>query len=54
MAEITDDQVVLLERTLQTNKEVIAENKKLQDQLKSRDGEHNKVLRDVLKEVLES
>ena len=27
MAEITDDQAVLLERTLQTNKKVIAENK---------------------------
>ena len=27
MAEITDDQAVLLERALQTNKEVIAENK---------------------------
>ena len=53
MAEITDDQVVLLERTLQTNKEVIAENKKLQDELKSRDEEHNKVLHDVLKELRE-
>jgi len=51
MAEITDDQAVLLERTLQTNKEVIAENKKLQDELKSRDEEHNKVLHDVLKEL---
>ena len=27
MAEITDDQAVLLERALQTNKKVIAENK---------------------------
>ena len=27
MAEVTDDQAVLLERTLQTNKKVIAENK---------------------------
>ena len=55
MAEITDDHVVFLERTLQTNKGVIAVNKKLQDQLKSRDEEHNKVLRDVhvLKELQE-
>lgn len=49
MAEITDDQAVVLERTLQTNKEVIAEN----DELKSRDEEHNKVLHDVLKELQE-
>ena len=53
MAGITDDQAVLLERTLQTNKEVIAENKKLQDEIKSRDEKHNKVLHDVLKELQE-
>ena len=53
MTEITDDQAILLERTLQTNKEVIAENRKLQDELKSRDEEHNQVLHDVLKELQE-
>ena len=53
MTEITDDQAILLERTLQTNKEVIAENRKLQDELNSRDEENNQVLHDVLKELQE-
>ena len=53
MAEITDDQAILLERALQTNKEVIAENRKLQDKIKSRDEEHNQVLHNVLKELQE-
>ena len=53
MAEITDDHVILLERTLQTNKDVIAENRKLQDELKSRDEEHNQVLHNVLKDLQE-
>ena len=53
MAEITDDHVILLERTLQTNKDVIAENRKLQDELKLRDEEHNQVLHNVLKDLQE-
>ena len=51
MAEISDDRVVLLEETLQTNRDVIAENQRLREQLHSRDEENRKVLQDVLKEL---
>ena len=51
MAEISDERVLLLERTLQKNKEVIEENQKLRDELKERGEEHNKVLSEVLNKL---
>jgi len=51
MAEISDERVLLLERTLQKNKEVIEENQKLRDELKARGEEHNKVLSEVLNKL---
>ena len=51
MAEISDERVLLLERTLQKNKEVIEENQKLRDELKARGEEHNKVLGEVLNKL---
>lgn len=51
MAEISDDHIVLLEETLQTNRDVIAENQRLHEQLYLRDEENRKVLQDVLKEL---
>ena len=50
-AIINDDRVVFLEETLQTNRNVIAENQQLREQLNSMDEEHRKVLQDVLKEL---
>ena len=51
MERITDDHVVLLEETLAKNREVISENKKLREELKQRDEENGKVLRDLLNTV---
>ena len=51
MANFGDDHVVLLEETVQANKDAITENKKLRDELKARDEEHRKVLGEVLKEL---
>ena len=52
MAEvITNERIVLLENTLQANKEVIAENEKLRQHLKTKEEEHNQLLFDVLKEL---
>ena len=51
MAEISDERVLLLERTLQKNKEVIEENQKQGDKLKARGEEHNKVLSEVLNKL---
>ena len=48
---ITDDHVVLLEQTLQKNQEMIAENQKLHEEMKAKDEECNKVLREVLTEL---
>ena len=45
---INNDRVVFLEETLQTNRNVIAENQQLREQLNSMDEEHRKVLQDVL------
>lgn len=51
MAEITDDHVVLLEETLQKNRDVLTENEKLQAELKAREESHSRVLQEVLKEL---
>ena len=51
MADFSDDHVVLLERTVQANKDTIAENQKLREELKARDEDHQKVLGEVLKEL---
>ena len=48
---ITDEHVVLLEQTLQKNQEMIAENQKLREEMKAKDEENNKVLREVLTEL---
>lgn len=48
---ITDDLVVLLEKTLQKNEEMITENQKLREEMKAKDEEHNRVLREVLNEL---
>ena len=50
-AVINDDRVVLLEQTLETNKNVIVENQQLREEMKARDEDHSKVLQDVLKEL---
>ena len=48
---ITDDHVVLLEKTRQKNQEMITENQKLGEEMKAKDEEHNRVLREVLNEL---
>ena len=51
MERITDDHVILLEQTLAKNREVISENQKLREELKQRDEENGRVLRDLLNTV---
>ena len=53
MAEITDEQVVLLEKSVQANRDALEENRKLREEIKAREDEHQKVLSDVLKELRE-
>ena len=49
MAEtLSDEHVLLLEKTLQKNNEMIAENQKLREEMKAKEENHNKVLREVL------
>ena len=48
---ITDDHVVLLEKTRQKNQEMITENQKLGEEMKAKDEEHNRVIREVLNEL---
>lgn len=51
MADFGDEYVVLLEKTVEANKEAIAENKKLREELKAREENHQTVLGEVLKEL---
>ena len=52
MAEtLSDEHVLLLEKTLQKNNEMIAENQKLREEMKAKEENHNKVLREVLNEL---
>ena len=52
MAEIiTDDRALLLERTLQKNEEMLEENRKLREELKTREQDNNRVLQDVLTQL---
>ncbi|XP_015760459.1 PREDICTED: uncharacterized protein LOC107339672 [Acropora digitifera] len=48
---ISDDHVVLLEQTLHKNQQMIAENQKLREEMKAKEEEHSKVLREVLTEL---
>ena len=48
---ISDDHVVLLEQTLHKNQQMIAENHKLREEMKAKEEEHSKVLREVLTEL---
>ena len=48
---ISDDHVVLLEQTLHKNQQMIAENQKLREEMKAKEEEHGKVLREVLTEL---
>ena len=44
MAEtLSDEHVLLLEKTLQKNNEMIAENQKLREEMKAKEENHNKV-----------
>jgi hypothetical protein len=51
MANFSDNHVVLLEKSVDTNKEVIEENKKLREEMKRREEDQTKVLKDVLNEL---
>ena len=52
MAEtLSDEHVLLLEKTQQKNNEMIAENQTLREEMKAKEENHNKVLREVLNEL---
>ena len=48
---LSDEHVLLFEKTLQKNNEMIAENQKLREEMKAKEENHNKVLREVLNEL---
>ena len=51
MANLSDEHLILLERTVRGNEQVLEENRRLREQLTERDETHNKVMRDVLGEL---
>ena len=48
---LSDEHVLLFEKTLQKNNEMIAENQKLREEMKAKEENHNKVRREVLNEL---
>ena len=51
MAQFGDEYVVLLEQSIESNKHVVEENKRLRDELKTEEEQNSKVLNEVLKEL---
>ena len=51
MAQFDDEYVVLLEQSIASNKHVVEENRRLRDELKTKEEQNSKVLSEVLKEL---
>ena len=51
MANFSDEHAVLLEKTLRSNRKVLEENKRLQEDIKVRDEAHKGLLNELMKEV---
>lgn len=51
MAQFGDEYVVLLEQSIESNKHVVEENKRLREDFKMKEEQNSKVLNEVLKEL---
>ena len=51
MTTLQDDHVVLLEKTIKANEQIIRENDKLREELRSREKSQNEVLQDLMSRI---